>query len=431
MLTSQHTKITTRRLIWSATINHECIFTVSPKYRTETTMVANMCSGVTKSLGVSIMDTLTIKHTDDIPVGESPRIPEDANPEDVPTTTNHDGEVDDYIVRMLTNAVGEQRAHQLRELVRQAPPELAEFLTHLIVTGPTAVLVDQAASEHNFEAVRWLLDHEERATAVAMEWAAYFGDLEMAKLLGAHGVPNSPKAVLNAAYHDHIEILEWLKGYQEVEVSSEVFDTSAAFRSINALKWLRENTDIGPTPNAMDRAACPNSIEVLEWLREHYPNVGYTEKALLYVVRYGSDGPLPWLIEHRELFRRQDFTRAIAAAAEQPSAPVNILKQLRDGTVNDFDSRAKQWMMKFHDLETVRLLCEYHREHLYIKAVEAALCQANLYATDTGRLATSAASAKELLTAELSAAQARLEQSEARVVDRITSSECTYEGGDE
>ena len=193
-----------------------------------------------------------------------------------------------------------------------------------------------------------------------MEKATYFGDLERVKTLVEQEATCTPKAVTNAAYNGHLEVLEWLKEhYGHLPTTSEAFDKSASFDRLESLEWLRVHTDARPTPEAFSFCYGKNGLRILEWMAEHYPEVGYTDEAIQQAgVRHRHE-TLTWLLTHRELFLTQQLREALEVLDAGPAeAPAESLVAV-----------AKRLTATPHDRETIRRTLEYHRDYLYSEAL--------------------------------------------------------------
>ncbi|KAF0718055.1 Aste57867_1933 [Aphanomyces stellatus] len=240
------------------------------------------------------------------------------------------------------------------------------------LVGLTCPLLDIAAFGGHMDVLRFLHDCGHGGCSVkAMDWAAMHGDIAIVAFLGAHRtegcsdhalhyaaiagniplatllrqfhgslswLPGTPVDVIRrghmemalwmddreatwstqcmdmAAFHGHLELLEWLHtNPRSAGCTTSAMNLAARAGHVQVLEWLHVHRTEGCTVNAMDWAASQGHRPVLEWLHVHRTE-GCSTAAVALAFDHGHHEIAAWLWDHRIEVRRP--TAAVRAAAK-------------------------------------------------------------------------------------------------------------------
>lgn len=145
----------------------------------------------------------------------------------------------------------------------------------------------QAASCNNFEMIKVLegIEMDQIAPRRARQVGAYIDRFRLPMWL--------------AAFHGHLEMVQWLYAQGGKANSNDSMDGAAAGGHLEIVQWLHANQPYGPKEEAMDVAAWNGHVHILQWLHENAPECSGTRRAMDLAAGRGHLAVVQWLHTNR------------------------------------------------------------------------------------------------------------------------------------
>ena len=193
-----------------------------------------------------------------------------------------------------------------------------------------------AGAAHQFEAMKWAIEHGGTLDHSLCAFAAEAGHLETLQYLRKKGCEWTASTCTQAVKNGHIKTLQWaisngcnydngtfaaavsagnmqvIKWLKEIGCAwSEASCASAAkIKSLEILKWLREN-GCPWDENTLMNAAYEGHLEMVKWAREQ--GCPWSEKTALFASGSENEEVLKWLVENGCPWNREDCWESAAS----------------------------------------------------------------------------------------------------------------------
>ncbi|OQR91601.1 hypothetical protein ACHHYP_04532 [Achlya hypogyna] len=220
----------------------------------------------------------------------------------------------------------------------QGHREIADFLRELYAASVMFYSedIERLVLQGRLDALTYIVTHlPAMISSQAIEYAAMFGRLDILKVLcnSPYAMEIPTAAMLGAASHGHLEIIQFLHQRCPEGFTTRVFDAAARNNHMDIVLFLHSMQRGGFSINAMDRAAHRGHMEMVRFLHEHGTD-GCTKRAMDWAAAGGHLAMVQYLHEKRT----EGYThRALYWAAREGHIDVlNYLLQL------DTDKRFQQ-----------------------------------------------------------------------------------------
>ncbi|OQR90240.1 hypothetical protein ACHHYP_05694 [Achlya hypogyna] len=211
---------------------------------------------------------------------------------------------------------------------------------------------------------------DERHQSHLMDLAAFYGDLDVIKLLYQRGCRSchGARAVQWASYGGHVRVLDWLLGTQRdacfnttVNFLYLAFPLAARQGHLNVVRWFCEVYGLRPSAAALASAACAGHADVVKYLLDGSGavdlNVGASDvQAYKHPIHVNLPRPdmYPFSVCHRS-----EFVRGAAVMWAAANGHVAVLRLLQNVPTT---SQAMDLAAKNGHLDAVRYLHENRAE---------------------------------------------------------------------
>ena len=99
------------------------------------------------------------------------------------------------------------------------------------------------------------------------DWASKNGYLNL--LVLKKDLEYTANAMDWAAFYGHLDVIKWLHENRKEGCTTDAMDFAAGNGHLEVVKWLHENRKEGCTGDAMDLASENGHLEIVKWLHEN------------------------------------------------------------------------------------------------------------------------------------------------------------------